>query len=53
MDTLFWTSLGAMALLLLARFVLPIVAPDTMLARWLTAAIKFGDDESDPDREQH
>lgn len=41
-----------MALLLLARFLVPAIAPDTMLARWLTAAIKFGDDESDPDREQ-
>lgn len=41
-----------MALLLLARFVVPVIAPDTMLARWLTRAIKFGDDETDPDREQ-
>ena len=52
MDTLFWASFWAMTLLLLARFVVPIVAPGSMAARILTAMIKFGDDDADPDRER-
>ncbi|UYP67899.1 hypothetical protein OIU14_15745 [Thalassobacter stenotrophicus] len=52
MDTLFWASFGAITLLLLARFVVPIVAPVSMAARLLTATIKFGDDDADPDRER-
>lgn len=53
MNTLFWASFGAMTFLLLARLVVPIVAPGSMVARILTATIKFGDDDADPDRERH
>lgn len=50
MDMLFWTAFGSMAMLLLARFFVPMVAPDSLLARWLCAAIKFSDDDTDADR---
>lgn len=52
MDTLFWVSFGAMALLLLLRFVVPMIAPGSMAARVLTRAIKFGEDDADADRER-
>ena len=52
MDTLFWASFGAMALLLLARFVVPMIAPNSMIARILTTAIKVGDDDTDADHER-
>jgi hypothetical protein len=48
MDTLFfWTAFGSLAIVLAARFLVPIFAPDTLLARWLMAAIKFGEEPSD------
>lgn len=52
MDTLFWASFGAMAVVLLARFVVPMIAPESLAARILTTAIKFSDDETDADRER-
>ena len=52
MDLLFWTSFSAMALLLIARVAVPVLAPDTLAARWLTATIKFGDDEPEQEREK-
>lgn len=51
LDTLFWTAFSFMALVLGARAVMPIIAPDTWITRQLKARLRFGEDgeQQDPD----
>lgn len=50
MVTLFWCSVAAMAALLVARWVIPAVAPDTKMARGLTTLVALElDEDSDED----
>ena len=50
-STLFWSAAASMAALLIARWLVPKVAPESRLALWLTARVSLGlEDPVDDDR---